>query len=154
MIINIKVNGKNYSIETKPLKRLVDIIRDDIGLKGTKIGCGEGECGACSVLMNGKVVTSCLIPAFQADGSEIVTIEGLGTISEPGPLQKAFIEEGAIQCGFCTPGMVISAEELLRRKPYPTREEIKEALSGNLCRCTGYEKIFRAIEKVAFSKKL
>jgi carbon-monoxide dehydrogenase small subunit len=154
MKITFRINGGEKTLETQPLRRLIDILRCDLGLKGTKEGCGEGECGACSILMNGKVVLSCLVPAFQADGAEIVTIEGLGTPRDLHPLQKAFMEEGAVQCGFCTPGMIMASGDLLEREPNPTREQIREALSGNLCRCTGYEKIFRAVEKAAYSRKI
>jgi len=154
MKIRFKINGRDASVEADPLRRLLDILRDDLKLRGTKEGCGEGECGTCSVLMNGKVVLSCLVPALQADGAEIVTIEGLGTPENLHPLQRAFIEEGAIQCGFCIPGMIMASEELLAREPCPTREQIREGLSGNLCRCTGYEKIFRAVEKAAYSRTI
>ena len=148
------LNGKRVDVDAHPMKRLLDVLREDCGLTGTKEGCGEGECGTCSVLMNGKVVLSCLVPALQADGAEIVTIEGLGTPENLHPLQRAFIEEGAIQCGFCIPGMIMASEELLAREPCPTREQIREGLSGNLCRCTGYEKIFRAVEKAAYSRTI
>jgi aerobic-type carbon monoxide dehydrogenase small subunit (CoxS/CutS family) len=153
MKITFTVNGKQRTVEAGPLRRLLDILRDDLKLKGTKEGCGEGECGACSVIMNGRVVLSCLVPALQLPGAEVVTIEGLGTETAPHPIQKAFMEEGAVQCGFCTPGMIMAARELLERTSHPTRAEIRTALAGNLCRCTGYDKIFRAVEKAAYSKK-
>jgi carbon-monoxide dehydrogenase small subunit len=153
MKITFTVNGKKQTVVTDPLKRLLDILRDDLKLKGTKEGCGEGECGACSVIMNGRVVLSCLVPALQVDGARVVTIEGLGSESQPHPLQKAFMEEGAVQCGFCTPGMIMAAHELMDRSAHPTRAEVRTALAGNLCRCTGYDKIFRAVEKAAYSKK-
>ncbi|WP_425448774.1 (2Fe-2S)-binding protein [Dethiothermospora halolimnae] len=148
--INITVNNKKYSLNIDEDLRLVDLLREELRLLGTKEGCGEGECGACTVIMDGEIVTSCLVMAFQADGSEIITIEGLqnddGTIH---PIQQAFLDEGAVQCGFCTPGMVLSAKALLDKNPSPTREEIREGISGNLCRCTGYNKIVDAIEKAS-----
>jgi aerobic-type carbon monoxide dehydrogenase small subunit (CoxS/CutS family) len=153
MKVTFKINGKDRSVETDPLRRLIDIIRSDLNLKGTKEGCGEGECGSCSVIMNGRVVCSCLVPAFQIEGADILTIEGMGSEEELHPVQEAFIEEGAVQCGFCIPGMIMASEELLRRDPLPSRDTIKQGLAGNLCRCTGYEKIFRAVEKAAFTKK-
>lgn len=153
MKLTFTVNGKEKTLDVEPTKRLLDIIRDDLDLKGTKEGCGEGECGTCSVIMNGTVVCSCLVPAVKIDGADITTIEGLGSKEKPHPLQTAFMEEGAVQCGFCTPGMIMAAEDLLRHKPNPSRDDIHRALSGNLCRCTGYEKIFRAVEKAAYSKK-
>ena len=127
---------------------LLQAIREIFHITGTKQGCGNGECGACTVIMNGEPVRSCLILAPEADGAEIITLEGIGG-ENLSPLQKAFIEEGAIQCGFCTPGMLISARALLDSNPHPTTEEIKLAISGNLCRCTGYVKIIQAIERVA-----
>lgn len=154
MKITIKVNGKNYKLEVNPLRRLVDILRVDLGLKGTKEGCGEGECGACTILLNGRAVTSCIVPAFQVDNSEIITIEGLGTSEKPSLLQQAFIEEDAIQCGFCTPGMIMMAQEILTKYTNPDREQIRKGLSGNLCRCTGYEKIFKAVEKAAYCQNI
>ena len=152
MKITFEINGKETAVETDPLRRLIDIIRDDLKLKGTKEGCGEGECGSCSVIMNDKVVCSCLVPAFQVEGARITTIEGLGNEDRPHGLKKAFMEEGAVQCGFCTPGIIMTSEELLRRTPFPTRKTIRRALAGNLCRCTGYEKIFKAVEKAAYSR--
>jgi carbon-monoxide dehydrogenase small subunit/xanthine dehydrogenase small subunit len=131
------------------LKRLLDILRDDLQLKGTKEGCGSGECGACTVIMDGKLVKSCMIPAFQLAGRSITTIEGLGGAFNLDPLQEAFVAEGAIQCGFCTPGMILAARALLSQTGDPTDQEIKRAMSSNLCRCTGYERIFRAIQRAA-----
>ncbi|MCF7935891.1 MAG: (2Fe-2S)-binding protein [Synergistales bacterium] len=125
------------------------LLRDELGLTGTKEACGEGECGSCTVIVDGRNVNSCLMMAVDADGCEITTIEGLEQNGELHPLQQAFIEHGAIQCGFCTPGMILSAKVLLDGTPRPTRPQIREALSGNLCRCTGYDKIFDAIESVA-----
>ncbi|HSH36521.1 (2Fe-2S)-binding protein [Schnuerera sp.] len=144
--IQLKVNGKNYSLNIDENMRLIDLLRDKLGLLGTKEGCGEGECGACTVIMDGETVTSCLVMAFQADGSEILTIEGLGEGERVHPIQQAFIDAGAVQCGFCTPGMIMSAKALLDKNPNPSREEIREGISGNLCRCTGYNKIVDAVE--------
>ncbi len=141
----MEVNGKIVTVEVEPSDLLVDVLRENLGLTGTKAGCREGECGACSVILNGKVVTSCLIPALKADGGKITTIEGLEKDGELHPLQKAFVEMGAIQCGFCTPGMLLSAKNLLDQNPHPTLEEVKTAISGVLCRCTGYQKIIHAI---------
>jgi carbon-monoxide dehydrogenase small subunit len=143
--IQMEVNGKIVTVEVEPSDLLVDMLRENLGLTGTKAGCREGECGACSVILNGKVVTSCLIPALKADGGRITTIEGLEKDGELHPLQKAFVEMGAIQCGFCTPGMLLSAKNLLDQNPHPTLEEVKTAISGVLCRCTGYQKIIHAI---------
>ncbi len=142
----MEVNGKIVTVEVEPSDLLVDVLRENLGLTGTKAGCRAGECGACSVILNGKVVTSCLIPALKADGGKITTIEGLEKDGELHPLQKAFVEMGAIQCGFCTPGMLLSAKNLLDQNPHPTLEEIKTAISGVLCRCTGYQKIIHAIQ--------
>ena len=148
--------GIQFTLNDKPVDArvpgnmlLVDMLRDQFGLTGTKIGCGMGECGACSVLVDGKSVNSCLMLACQADGHSITTIEGLSKDGVPTLLQTAFVEEGAVQCGFCTPGMLISAAALLKENPSPTQQEIKNAISGNLCRCTGYQKIISAIEKAA-----
>lgn len=128
---------------------MLRLLRDYLGLTGTKEGCGEGECGACTVLLDGVAVVSCLLPAAKAEGREVTTIEGLAQGQKLHPLQEAFISEGAVQCGFCTPGMILSAKALLDSNPRPTKDEIKEALSGNLCRCTGYSQIVRAVEKAA-----
>ena len=146
--IQFEVNGKKVSLEVDPDELLIDVLRDHLGLKGTKAGCRAGECGACSVILNGNVVTSCLIPAMKADGGKIITVEGLEKDGELHPLQKAFVEKGAIQCGFCTPGMLLSAKNLLDQNPQPSIEEIKVAVSGVLCRCTGYQKIIHAIHSV------
>ncbi|WP_054936752.1 (2Fe-2S)-binding protein [Moorella stamsii] len=148
--IKLKVNGQEYQVEAPADITLLELLREYLSLTGTKEGCGKGECGACTVLMDGQAVNSCLVPAAKAEGSEVLTIEGLA--SPDGrlhPLQEAFISEGAVQCGFCTPGMIMSAKALLDQNPHPTREEIKVALSGNLCRCTGYAKIITAVEKAA-----
>lgn len=147
--ITVKVNGQEVSAEVPATMTLLAFIRDILGLTGTKEGCGKGECGACTVLLDGQPVNSCLVPAFQAHGREVITIEGLAKDGELDPIQRHFVSEGAIQCGFCTPGMILSAKALLMRNPRPTRQEIREAISGNLCRCTGYVKIVNAIEKAA-----
>lgn len=147
--ITLKVNGQEVSAEVPGTMTLLSFIRDVLGLTGTKEGCGKGECGACTVLLDGQPVNSCLVPAFQAHGREVVTIEGLAKDGELDAIQRYFVSEGAIQCGFCTPGMILSAKALLMRNPRPTREEIREAISGNLCRCTGYVKIVNAVEKAA-----
>ncbi|WP_352418369.1 (2Fe-2S)-binding protein [Proteiniborus sp.] len=147
--IELNVNGKVHSVEIDEDMRLVDVLRDKLGLLGAKEGCGEGECGACTVIMDGETVASCLVMAFQAEGKEILTIEGLGDENNLHPIQKAFLDEGAVQCGFCIPGMVLSAKALLDKNPSPNRNEIREAISGNLCRCTGYNKIVNAVEKAA-----
>ena len=144
------LNQREVTVSVAPNRRLLDVLREELHLTGTKEGCGIGECGACTVLLNGRPVNSCLILAGQAQGSEITTIEGVET--EDGdlhPLQEAFLEEGAVQCGFCTPGMILSALSLLRKNPGPSEDEIKEAISGNLCRCTGYKQIVEAIQAAA-----
>jgi len=147
--IHFILNGKEVSAAVEPNQRAVDFLRDDLDLTGTKIGCGEGDCGACTILLNGKTTNSCLLLAAQFDGTSVITIEGLGSYGKLDALQQAFIDEGAVQCGFCTPGMLLSAKSLLDENPSPNRLEIMEAISGNLCRCTGYEKIANAIEKAA-----
>ncbi len=148
--LNIKVNNKDYKLIVASNKRLLDVLRDDLGLTGVKEGCAIGECGACTVIMNDKNVCSCMILAGQAEGSEIITIEGLeGLKGELHPLQEAFIETGAVQCGFCTPGMILSSLTLLRRNLNPTVKEIKEAISGNFCRCTGYKQVIEAVQLAA-----
>jgi carbon-monoxide dehydrogenase small subunit len=143
--IRITVNGEAYRLEVKPNRVLLDVLREDLGLTGTKKGCGMGKCGACTVLLNGRPVHCCLILAAQADGKEITTIEGIAG-KEPHPLQVAFVEKGAIQCGFCTPGMINAAKALLDANPNPSEAEIKAAIAGNLCRCTGYNQIVAAIQ--------
>jgi carbon-monoxide dehydrogenase small subunit len=148
--IHISVNGDEYRLEVKPNRVLLDVLREDLGLTGTKKGCGLGKCGACTVLLNGRPIHSCLILAPQADGKEITTIEGVAG-DEPHPLQTAFAEKGAIQCGFCTPGMINTAKALLDGKPNPDEAEIKLAIAGNLCRCTGYNQIVSAIQSCAQS---
>jgi len=154
MNISFSLNGKDYSLNVPTNITLLQIVREITGLTGTKKGCDKGECGACTVLFNGVTANSCLIIAPQVDGSVITTIEGIGTVKNPHPIQKAFVEEGAVQCGFCTPGIVVSTYDLLNKKPKPTDNEIREALSGNLCRCTGYIKIFNAVRKASGEEKL
>lgn len=146
--IRFKINGKNITLEIKSNELLLDLLRNRLGLKGTKKGCGTGECGACTVLVNGEPVNSCILLAIKVDGKEITTIEDLKKEGSLSKLQKAFIKYGALQCGFCGPGMLMSAKALLDRNPNPSKEEIKVALSGNLCRCTGYAKIIEAIQNV------
>ena len=144
--VSFILNDESVSVEVDPRKRLLDMLREDFLLTGVKEGCSVGECGACTVLIDGKAVTSCLVLAPQVNGHRVTTIEGLQKNGELHPLQEAFTESGAVQCGFCTPGMILAAKALLDENPSPTREEIKTAISGNLCRCTGYEKIIKAIE--------
>ena len=140
------MNGEQRELDVEPTKSLLSVLRDDLFLTGTKRGCDSGECGACTVLMNGKAVNACLVLAGELDGAEIVTIEGLSrSVDELHPLQKAFIEKGAVQCGFCTPGVIMTAKAFLDVNPQPTEDEVRDAISGNLCRCTGYSKIVSAI---------
>jgi aerobic carbon-monoxide dehydrogenase small subunit len=143
------VNQDRKSVHAHPMERLLDVLRVELGLNGVKEGCGEGECGSCSVLMNGELVNSCLVPIAQANGARITTIEGLARDDRLHPLQEAFLACGGAQCGICTPGMILAAVHLLDKEPRPTLEQIKEGLSGNLCRCTGYMQIFEAVKKVA-----
>ena len=147
--LNMTINGKAISVDVDPGIRLVDFLRDNLFLTGTKIGCGKGECGACTVIMNGKAVTSCIIPVMRAQGAVIETIEGLGKNGKLHPIQEEFINKGAIQCGFCTPGMIMSSKALLDENNAPTSDEVREALGGNICRCTGYVKIEEAIMAAA-----
>ena len=144
--ITLNVNGKEYPLEVKANEILLNVLRDKLGLMGTKYGCGIGECGACTVLLDGKAILSCQSLAFTADGKKITTIEGLEHNGSLHPLQQAFIDEGAVQCGYCTPGMILSAKALLDTKPDPSDQEIKQAIRGNFCRCTGYTNIIRAIK--------
>lgn len=148
-LMTFNINGQTREIEADPSMRLIDLIRDGFGLTGTKEGCSEGECGACTIILDGKAVTSCILLAGQTEGHEIITVEGVSRDHELTRLQQAFVDYGAIQCGFCTPGMLLSAKALLDSNPHPTMEEIQIALSGNLCRCTGYKKIFEAVEAAA-----
>jgi carbon-monoxide dehydrogenase small subunit len=150
--IVLHVNGEKYSAQVEPYWTLLDVLRRELGLTGTKKGCDSGDCGACTVLLNGKPVDSCLVLAVAAEGKEIVTIEGMAEGGELHPLQQSFIETGAIQCGYCTSGMILSAKALLEENAQPTEEEIRQGIAGNLCRCTGYAKIVEAIALVAQSK--
>jgi carbon-monoxide dehydrogenase small subunit len=150
-IIKLKVNGVFHEVWVKSNETLLEVLRTKLGLTGTKRGCDVGDCGACTVIINGKAVPSCLVLAVDAVGKEIVTIEGLSEGDELHPLQKAFLEHGAIQCGYCTPGMIMAAKALLDENPDPTEDEVKMAISGNLCRCTGYIKIIEAIRAAAKS---
>lgn len=143
--IRLTVNGEHHAVELAPMKRLLDVLREDLGLTGTKEGCGEGECGSCSVRMNGELVNSCLVPVLQADGALIETVEGLAAKGEMHPLQKAFLRCGGAQCGICTPGMLMAAAQLLSVTENPTLAEIREGLAGNLCRCTGFIRIFESV---------
>jgi carbon-monoxide dehydrogenase small subunit len=147
--LNMMVNGQHVTVEIQPDELLVDVLRDRLGLTGTKIGCNEGECGACTVILDGQAVLSCLLPALRAQGSVLTTIEGLCDGDSLHPIQQAFVDHGAVQCGYCTPGFILSARALLDVNPHPSRDEIKEAIAGNLCRCTGYVKIVEAIEAAA-----
>jgi aerobic carbon-monoxide dehydrogenase small subunit len=145
MQINFKVNGEERSVEGFPMARLLDVLREQLHLTGTKEGCGEGECGACTVIIDGQIVNSCLVPVAQVNGAEITTIEGVAGNGELHAVQQAFIDHGGAQCGICTPGMVLAAVDLLKRNPEPNENEIRNGLAGNLCRCTGYMKIFESV---------
>ena len=145
--LNFTVNGEHKTVHAWPMARLLDVLREELHLTGTKEGCGEGECGACSVIMNGELVNSCLVPVAQTAGTEIKTIEGLANGDQLHDVQQAFLECGGAQCGICTPGMVLAAISLLERTPHPTEEDIRNGLAGNLCRCTGYMKIFDSVLK-------
>jgi carbon-monoxide dehydrogenase small subunit len=145
--IEFTVNGKSHSVEAYPMARLLDVLREQLHLTGTKEGCGEGECGACTVILDGQIVNSCLVPIAQASGSTITTIEGVATDDQLHSVQQSFIENGGAQCGICTPGMVLAAVDLLKRTPSPSESEIRTGLAGNLCRCTGYMKIFESVVK-------
>jgi carbon-monoxide dehydrogenase small subunit len=163
-LVQLNVNGTEQTVDVPPMRRLLDVLREDLHLTGTKEGCGEGECGACAVLLNGDLVNSCLVPALQANNTTITTIEGLAPKSEPTtdpllptpysllplhPIQQCFLERGGAQCGICTPGMILATHHLLDKHPNPTLEEIKEGLAGNLCRCTGYMRIFESVQEAA-----
>lgn len=147
--INLTVNNQPYRLSVPPWRTLLEILREELGLTGTKEGCGLGECGACTVLMDGRAVNSCLVLATEADGKRITTIEGLADGDKLHPIQQAFVDHGGLQCGFCTPGMILSAKALLDKNPHPTEEEIKKGIAGNLCRCTGYAKIIESIKAAA-----
>ncbi len=148
-IIQLTVNGEEYEVVVAPNQTLLEVLRDDLYLTGTKEGCGEGACGTCTVLLDGKPVRSCLTLAVEVQGREITTIEGLAPMGELHPVQKAFVEYGAIQCGFCSPGMILTTKSLLDENPSPTEQEARQAISGNVCRCTGYAKIVEAMLKAA-----
>ena len=148
--VSLTVNGVRHEIETDPTRRLLDVLREDLGLTGTKESCGAGECGACSVILDGVPVNSCLVMVGSVDGSSVVTVEGLGSTGQGlGPVQQAFVEKGAVQCGFCTPGMVVTATALLAKEADPSPSVIREKMAGNLCRCTGYAKIVEAVQWAA-----
>lgn len=144
--LTMKLNGEEVTVQVKPSALLVEVLRNQLELTGTKVACGEGECGACTVLLDGVPVNSCLVPALKAQGREVMTVEGLSPLGDLHPLQRAFVEHGAVQCGYCTPGMLMSAKVLLDHNPNPTEEEVRLAISGNLCRCTGYAKIVEAVK--------
>jgi carbon-monoxide dehydrogenase small subunit len=147
--IHLIINGSKKVVDVPPMKRLLDVLREDLHLTGTKEGCGEGECGACAVLLNGELVNSCLIPALQANGTSLCTIEGVSTDGRLHPIQQCFLERGGAQCGICTPGMILATRQLLDKYPNPTLEQIQEGLAGNLCRCTGYMRIFESVQEAA-----
>ena len=151
--IRFIVNGDARAVHVPPMKRLLDVLREDLHLTGTKEGCGEGECGSCSVRMNGELVNSCLVPVLQAEGATVQTVEGLACDGEMHPLQKAFLACGGAQCGICTPGMLMAATHLLEQNPHPSMTEIREGLSGNLCRCTGFTRIFESVIAAASQSK-
>ncbi|MDA8213619.1 MAG: (2Fe-2S)-binding protein [Clostridia bacterium] len=148
-LINLVVNGESHEVAVSPEQTLLEVLREELGLTGTKKGCNQGECGACTVLVDGKPVSSCLVLAVSVNGKSVSTIEGLSQDGRLHPLQEAFVKYGAIQCGFCTPGMLLAAKYLLENRPKPSEQEIKEAINGNICRCTGYVKIVEAISAVA-----
>ena len=151
MAVQYTINGRSYEAYIEPSSTLLEVVRDELRLTGAKEGCGTGDCGACSMIVNGKLVTSCLMLAPQADGAEIVTIEGLAQNGDLHPVQQAFVEKGAVQCGFCIPGMILAGKALLDHNPKPSSDEIRQAIAGNLCRCTGYTKIVEAITEAAVS---
>lgn len=151
--MKIRVNDSEYSLASGPATTLLNVLRYELGLTGTKEGCSTGSCGACTVLIDGRAVNSCLVLAAEVEGKDILTIEGLAQDGKLNPLQKAFIEEGAVQCGFCTPGIILAAKAFLDSNPHPTESQIRQGIAGNLCRCTGYDKIVRAIMSVADSQR-
>ena len=146
--IQLKVNGELHTVQIDPAETLLHVLREKLGLTGTKEGCGEGDCGACTILVNGKSVNSCIYPAIQADGNEILTVEGVEKSPKLKAIQKAFVDHGAVQCGFCSPGMIMATCALLDENPNPTEEEIRRGLSGNLCRCTGYQAMVDAVKSL------
>ena len=150
--VNCTVNGKQQTLSAFPMERLLDVLREQLNLTGTKEGCGEGECGACSVMIDGQIVNSCLVPVAQVEGAQIKTIEGVATGDQLHRVQQAFVECGGAQCGICTPGMVLAAVNLLENTPNPTEDEIRNGLAGNLCRCTGYIKIFESVVRACEKK--
>lgn len=147
--VALTVNGKKVTVESYPVSRLLDVLREELRLTGAKEGCGEGECGACSVMLNGRLVNSCLVPMSQCEGTEVLTIEGIAADKKLRKIQEAFLHHGGAQCGICTPGMVMASLNILNKYPKPTYDQIREGLAGNLCRCTGYMKIFDSVEKAA-----
>ncbi|AFL87176.1 aerobic-type carbon monoxide dehydrogenase, small subunit CoxS/CutS-like protein [Terriglobus roseus DSM 18391] len=147
--ITLTINGETHPLDVPPMRRLLDVLREDLKLTGAKEGCGEGECGSCSVLMNGELVNSCLVPVIQTDGATLITVEGMATDGRLSPIQQCFLEQGGAQCGICTPGMMLATHHLLQKHPHPTEEQIREGLAGNLCRCTGYMRIFEAVREAA-----
>ncbi len=151
--IRFTLNGKPYALSVKPWRTLLELIREDLSFTGTKEGCGQGECGSCTVIMGGKTVNSCLVPALEADNQEIITIEGLVDGDNLHPVQDAFVQQAGMQCGFCTPGMIISAKAILDKNPNPSEEEIREGIAGNFCRCTGYTKVIESISAAAEAMK-
>ncbi len=151
--LKFSLNGNEVSTKIQPNLLLVDLLRDVLNLKGTKAGCREGECGVCTVLVNGEPVNSCILPAMKVSGQSVTTIEGLSKEDELDPVQEAFVDEGAIQCGFCTPAMVLTAKALLEKNPHPDESQIRQSLSGVLCRCTGYSKIVKAVQKASLDRK-
>ena len=150
--IELKVNGESHTLEVFPMARLLDVLREELRLTGTKEGCGEGECGACSVILDGQIVNSCLVPIAQVNGATITTIEGVAKGDQLHAVQQAFIDHGGAQCGICTPGMILAAVDLLERNPAPTEADIRNGLAGNLCRCTGYMKIFESVVRACQSE--
>ncbi len=151
--LKFNLNGREVSTKIRPNLLLVDLLRDVLNLKGTKVGCREGECGVCTVLVNGEPVNSCILPAMKVSGQSVTTIEGLSKEDELDPIQEAFVDEGAIQCGFCTPAMVLTAKALLGKNPHPDESQIRQSLSGVLCRCTGYRKIVKAVQKASLNRR-
>ena len=153
MKVSFVVNGERREVDAPPMERLLDALRERLGLTGTKEGCGEGECGSCTILLDGEPVNACLVAVGQCEGRDVVTVEGLGRADHLSPLQKTFLSEGGAQCGICTPGMLVAAEALLRRRPDPSEPEIREALAGNLCRCTGYQRIVESVRVAAAMRR-